>query len=562
MPAERTKKKNKPRASDPCPVCGKVVSRMSDLNRHMKTHDPEAKIPCPYEDCDFRTLQRSNLATHIRRHKNERIFACRDDEDCPFDTVDSASLLRHRKRLHGYLPGGIGPDGEIIEGEAGEFIEGEAGDFIVGEAGEFDAEMTMVIEPEPTPITVSKATNGGKKSKSGAKSTGRRRRKAAKDSDAAGNEDAEDAGNAAGPSNSGEGTSAPVSTSIGSQIPQFFGNASTASDPAYSVPFSSYIPDYRGSLPEEYQRPRFEPAHSPAPDHGSRPDYSHRYADLAHTGRPASPFGDEGHGQVDRSYSPPNAFYTRSPPHFSQSYSPAYPRLLSPPPAPRADFSRPRPSLPITLHSPRAFTTSTLPLPRPSHSYRSDPYAYAARSSRQHYPATASHPYNDDAALVREDGSAHSSSHHPSPALSTSSYSTRSSWASSPYSSNTSMTSSSVHDAHAYPAGRECPPYSLPSREVQAPVGMRTDERDMVAVHSGPSSAFRSPTSSVRSSLDYNQNGSTRQSVDIVIDPMLQSLSLGPRENRRTSGMPYVDKRNRVEDWLEENPSPAPRRDF
>ncbi|KDR70180.1 hypothetical protein GALMADRAFT_255029 [Galerina marginata CBS 339.88] len=109
MPAERSSATKRARIahtdpSDPCEVCGQVISRNSDMPRHMKTHDTTEKTPCPYEGCDFRTVQKSNLETHMRRHTKEKIFPCNDDIDCSFSTCDSASLLRHRKKLHGYVP--------------------------------------------------------------------------------------------------------------------------------------------------------------------------------------------------------------------------------------------------------------------------------------------------------------------------------------------------------------------------------------------------------------------------------------------------------------------------
>ena len=83
-----------------------MVSRKTDVPRHAKTHASDAefvfyvayslarsinmsfsrKLPCPWKDCTFRTLQKSNLDTHYRRqyvlfplttftHQNDASFA-------------------------------------------------------------------------------------------------------------------------------------------------------------------------------------------------------------------------------------------------------------------------------------------------------------------------------------------------------------------------------------------------------------------------------------------------------------------------------------------------------
>ncbi|KAG2096699.1 uncharacterized protein F5147DRAFT_375356 [Suillus discolor] len=89
-----------------CSVCRKVISRKADLPRHMRTHaeNKEAFMhACPYDGCDYKTLQKSNVQTHIRTHTRERSKTCPHPE-CPFSTTDPGSLTRHRKSEHGYKP--------------------------------------------------------------------------------------------------------------------------------------------------------------------------------------------------------------------------------------------------------------------------------------------------------------------------------------------------------------------------------------------------------------------------------------------------------------------------
>ncbi|KAG1775362.1 hypothetical protein EV702DRAFT_440176 [Suillus placidus] len=58
---------------------------------------------CPFPNCDYKTLQKSNVQTHIRTHTRERSKTC-PHPGCAFATTDPASLTRHRKHLHSYEP--------------------------------------------------------------------------------------------------------------------------------------------------------------------------------------------------------------------------------------------------------------------------------------------------------------------------------------------------------------------------------------------------------------------------------------------------------------------------
>ncbi|KAH7921877.1 hypothetical protein BV22DRAFT_991034, partial [Leucogyrophana mollusca] len=89
-----------------CTICNKTVSRKADLPRHMRTHDVNKRAlmhACPYEGCDYKTLQKSNVQTHIRTHTGERTKKC-PEESCSYTTADPGSLTRHRKTIHGYEP--------------------------------------------------------------------------------------------------------------------------------------------------------------------------------------------------------------------------------------------------------------------------------------------------------------------------------------------------------------------------------------------------------------------------------------------------------------------------
>lgn len=73
---------------------------------------------CPFQDCDYQNLQKSNVDTHIRTQQVSAQFSpfhlltvapstgekSRLCPDCDFASADPGSLTRHRKRFHGYVP--------------------------------------------------------------------------------------------------------------------------------------------------------------------------------------------------------------------------------------------------------------------------------------------------------------------------------------------------------------------------------------------------------------------------------------------------------------------------
>ncbi|KAJ7061457.1 hypothetical protein C8F01DRAFT_1137454 [Mycena amicta] len=94
-----------------CEVCGLYLRRNTDLPRHMLTHAKDRAslmFRCPVDGCGHSTLQKSNLATHIRTHTRAKPHKCPETsvsgELCDFSTADPSSLHRHRKRKHGYVP--------------------------------------------------------------------------------------------------------------------------------------------------------------------------------------------------------------------------------------------------------------------------------------------------------------------------------------------------------------------------------------------------------------------------------------------------------------------------
>ncbi|KAG7085694.1 hypothetical protein E1B28_003239 [Marasmius oreades] len=87
-----------------CDECGIVLARSGDMSRHKKIHSEnrqEIVHWCPWDGCNFSSLQKSNVETHFNTHTGKKNKHC---PECDFSTGDPGSLTRHRKRRHAYVP--------------------------------------------------------------------------------------------------------------------------------------------------------------------------------------------------------------------------------------------------------------------------------------------------------------------------------------------------------------------------------------------------------------------------------------------------------------------------
>ncbi|KAH9476404.1 hypothetical protein JR316_0011979 [Psilocybe cubensis] len=86
----------KPRRSDPCIYCGKVLSRQSDMKRHMARYGPK-NFKCP--ECPFASHTSCGLRVHYRTKHTDEKDDCPFD-DCPYGSGDPSSLHRHKRSAH------------------------------------------------------------------------------------------------------------------------------------------------------------------------------------------------------------------------------------------------------------------------------------------------------------------------------------------------------------------------------------------------------------------------------------------------------------------------------
>ncbi|KAK0501916.1 hypothetical protein EDD18DRAFT_677258 [Armillaria luteobubalina] len=87
-----------------CETCKKTYISKGGLFRHRKTHlTGEARDKemhhCLRNGCNFKSLQRSNLAVHVNViHLRLQNLVC---HECPYRTGDPANMTRHKIRKHG-----------------------------------------------------------------------------------------------------------------------------------------------------------------------------------------------------------------------------------------------------------------------------------------------------------------------------------------------------------------------------------------------------------------------------------------------------------------------------
>uniref|UniRef100_A0A3Q3KJ46 Zinc finger and BTB domain containing 7C n=1 Tax=Monopterus albus TaxID=43700 RepID=A0A3Q3KJ46_MONAL len=91
-------RKMKPKASQQCPICNKVIQGAGKLPRHMRTHTGEKPYMCTI--CEVRFTQ-DKLKIHMRKHTGERPYICLH---CNSKFVHNYDLKNHLRIHTGVRP--------------------------------------------------------------------------------------------------------------------------------------------------------------------------------------------------------------------------------------------------------------------------------------------------------------------------------------------------------------------------------------------------------------------------------------------------------------------------
>ncbi|MFT7813495.1 zinc finger and BTB domain-containing protein 7C-like [Arapaima gigas] len=92
-------RKMKPKASQQCPICNKVIQGAGKLPRHMRTHTGEKPYVCTI--CEVRFTRQDKLKIHMRKHTGERPYICLH---CNSKFVHNYDLKNHLRIHTGVRP--------------------------------------------------------------------------------------------------------------------------------------------------------------------------------------------------------------------------------------------------------------------------------------------------------------------------------------------------------------------------------------------------------------------------------------------------------------------------
>ncbi|XP_061603262.1 zinc finger and BTB domain-containing protein 7C isoform X2 [Phyllopteryx taeniolatus] len=92
-------RKMKPKSSQQCPICNKIIQGAGKLPRHMRTHTGEKPYMCTI--CEVRFTRQDKLKIHMRKHTGERPYICLH---CNSKFVHNYDLKNHLRIHTGVRP--------------------------------------------------------------------------------------------------------------------------------------------------------------------------------------------------------------------------------------------------------------------------------------------------------------------------------------------------------------------------------------------------------------------------------------------------------------------------
>ncbi|XP_066948877.1 longitudinals lacking protein, isoforms H/M/V-like isoform X22 [Macrobrachium rosenbergii] len=80
-----------------CPLCCRILSSASSLERHLRYHRGERRHACPV--CPYRAVAKDKLVRHMHTHTGHRPHRC---PSCPFAAIQATDLRKHMRSKHAF----------------------------------------------------------------------------------------------------------------------------------------------------------------------------------------------------------------------------------------------------------------------------------------------------------------------------------------------------------------------------------------------------------------------------------------------------------------------------